>query len=221
MTAGGHQSSGISGPADVSAENVDMGKIVLEGVEKNFGSVRVISDVNLTVEDGEFVVFVGPSGCGKSTLLRLIAGLEDVTAGKILIDGVDVVDDRPGEARPVDGLPVLRALPAHERAQQHRLRPEDGRAAEERNQAEGRCRRGGSQPHALSRAAAARAFRRPAPARRHRPGDRARAKGLPVRRAALQPRRGAPRPDADRDRASCRIRWRRRRSTSPTTRSRR
>jgi multiple sugar transport system ATP-binding protein len=74
-----------------------MGKIVLEGVEKSFGNVNVISDVNLTVEDGSFVVFVGPSGCGKPTLLRLIAGLEDVTAGKILIDGVDVVDTPPAK----------------------------------------------------------------------------------------------------------------------------
>src|SRR6185295_18418914 len=56
-----------------------VGEIVLEGVEKSFGTVKVISNVNLKVEDGEFVVFVGPSGCGKSTLLRLIAGLEDVT----------------------------------------------------------------------------------------------------------------------------------------------
>jgi multiple sugar transport system ATP-binding protein len=74
-----------------------MGKIALEGVQKTFGSVAVINNVNLTVEDGDFVVFVGPSGCGKSTLLRLIAGLEDVTAGKILIDGIDVVDTPPAK----------------------------------------------------------------------------------------------------------------------------
>jgi multiple sugar transport system ATP-binding protein len=74
-----------------------MGKIELVGVEKSFGKVGVISDVNLTIDDGSFVVFVGPSGCGKSTLLRLIAGLEDATAGKILIDGVDVVDTPPAK----------------------------------------------------------------------------------------------------------------------------
>ncbi|MCX5478582.1 ABC transporter ATP-binding protein [Kaistia geumhonensis] len=72
-----------------------MGKIVLQGVEKHFGDVKVISNVDLTVEDGAFVVFVGPSGCGKSTLLRLIAGLEDVTGGRILIDGTDVTDLPP------------------------------------------------------------------------------------------------------------------------------
>ncbi|HET7718125.1 MAG TPA: ABC transporter ATP-binding protein [Bauldia sp.] len=74
-----------------------MGKIELQGVEKSFGKVDVIKDVNLSIEDGSFVVFVGPSGCGKSTLLRLIAGLEDVTAGKILIDGTDVVDTPPAK----------------------------------------------------------------------------------------------------------------------------
>ena len=74
-----------------------MGKIELQGVEKSFGKVDVIKDVNLTIEDGSFVVFVGPSGCGKSTLLRLIAGLEDVTGGKILIDGTDVVDTPPAK----------------------------------------------------------------------------------------------------------------------------
>ena len=74
-----------------------MGEIVLEGVEKSFGVTKVISNVNLTVEDGSFVVFVGPSGCGKSTLLRLIAGLEDTTGGKILIDGVDVVSTPPSK----------------------------------------------------------------------------------------------------------------------------
>jgi multiple sugar transport system ATP-binding protein len=54
---------------------------------KAFGAVEVIPPLDLTIEDGEFVVFVGPSGCGKSTLLRLIAGLEDVTGGEIRIDG--------------------------------------------------------------------------------------------------------------------------------------
>ncbi len=63
-----------------------MAKIELRGVNKQFGDVKVIKDVNLTVEDNEFVVFVGPSGCGKSTLLRLIAGLEDLTTGEIHID---------------------------------------------------------------------------------------------------------------------------------------
>ena len=64
-----------------------MGNIKLETVSKSFGSVEVIPPLDLEIEEGEFVVFVGPSGCGKSTLLRLIAGLEDVTSGTVLIDG--------------------------------------------------------------------------------------------------------------------------------------
>ena len=74
-----------------------MGKIELKGVEKSFGTVKVIQGVDLLIEDGSFVVFVGPSGCGKSTLLRLIAGLEDANAGAILIDGVDVIDQAPAK----------------------------------------------------------------------------------------------------------------------------
>jgi multiple sugar transport system ATP-binding protein len=66
-----------------------MGRITLDKVRKSFGEVEVIPPLDLTIEDGEFVVFVGPSGCGKSTLLRLIAGLEDVTDGEIRIDGED------------------------------------------------------------------------------------------------------------------------------------
>ncbi|MBC9247306.1 ABC transporter ATP-binding protein [Paracoccus sp. 11-3] len=74
-----------------------MGSITLKNVRKAFGEVEVIPGVDLTIEDGEFVVFVGPSGCGKSTLLRLIAGLEDVTSGGISIDGKDVTDAGPAQ----------------------------------------------------------------------------------------------------------------------------
>jgi multiple sugar transport system ATP-binding protein len=72
-------------------------EIVLEGIEKVYGgAVRAVADVNLTIESGEFLVLVGPSGCGKSTLLRMIAGLEETTEGRILIDGRDVTEVRPG-----------------------------------------------------------------------------------------------------------------------------
>ena len=74
-----------------------MGRIILENVIKKFGDLEVIPELNLTIEDGEFTVFVGPSGCGKSTLLRLIAGLEDVTSGRVLIDGDDVTNINPSK----------------------------------------------------------------------------------------------------------------------------
>ena len=74
-----------------------MGKIELTKVRKSFGEVEVIPGIDLTIENGEFVVFVGPSGCGKSTLLRLIAGLEDTTSGTIEIDGKDATDLPPAK----------------------------------------------------------------------------------------------------------------------------
>jgi multiple sugar transport system ATP-binding protein len=74
-----------------------MGQITLHDVQKSFGPVHIIKGANLDVADGSFVVFVGPSGCGKTTLLRLIAGLEDVTGGKIMIDGKNVVDVPPAK----------------------------------------------------------------------------------------------------------------------------
>ncbi len=74
-----------------------MGSITLEGVRKAFGSHVVIPSADLEIEDGSFVVFVGPSGCGKTTLLRMIAGLEDVSGGRILIDGANVVDVPPAK----------------------------------------------------------------------------------------------------------------------------
>ena len=74
-----------------------MGRIVLNNVTKSFGDTQVIPPLDLTIEDGEFAVFVGPSGCGKSTLLRMIAGLEDLTSGQIEIDGEDVTEVPPSK----------------------------------------------------------------------------------------------------------------------------
>lgn len=64
-----------------------MATVSLRGVNKSFGRHQVIKDISLDVEEGEFVVLIGPSGCGKSTLLRMIAGLESITTGELLIDG--------------------------------------------------------------------------------------------------------------------------------------
>ena len=69
--------------------------VILKDIRKSFGAVDVIKGVDLTIDPGEFCVFVGPSGCGKSTLLRLISGLEEVTSGVIEIGGADVTDAEP------------------------------------------------------------------------------------------------------------------------------
>jgi len=73
--------------------------IVLEKVTKRFGHVKAVDDVSFRAESGELVVLLGPSGCGKSTILRLIAGLEDVSEGKILVEGRDVTRLSPDKRR--------------------------------------------------------------------------------------------------------------------------
>ncbi len=75
-----------------------MAGLKLEGLKKSYGAVDVIHGVDLEIRQGEFIVFVGPSGCGKSTLLRMIAGLEEITAGTLEIDGM-VVNDVPPSKR--------------------------------------------------------------------------------------------------------------------------
>jgi multiple sugar transport system ATP-binding protein len=74
--------------------------IQLESISKTFGDFKVIDNLNLTINDKEFLVFLGPSGCGKTTTLRCIAGLETVDAGKILVDG-KIINDVPPQKRDV------------------------------------------------------------------------------------------------------------------------
>ncbi|AQS65035.1 Maltose/maltodextrin import ATP-binding protein MalK [Rhizobium rhizogenes] len=74
-----------------------MAELSLNNVVKRYGALEVIHGANLEVKDGEFVVFVGPSGCGKSTLLRMIAGLEDISGGDIVIGGRTVSDADPAD----------------------------------------------------------------------------------------------------------------------------
>ena len=62
-----------------------MARVVIRGVTKQFGTTKVLHGVDIDIDDGSFTVLVGPSGCGKSTLLRMIAGLEEVSGGEILI----------------------------------------------------------------------------------------------------------------------------------------
>jgi multiple sugar transport system ATP-binding protein len=69
-----------------------MASVAFQGIEKNFGTTKVIHGISFDIKDGEFMVLVGPSGCGKSTLLRMLAGLEEISGGTITIDGKIVND---------------------------------------------------------------------------------------------------------------------------------
>src|SRR5215211_4856587 len=78
-----------------------MSEIVLDNVTKRYpDGFEAVKDLNLDIADGEFVILVGPSGCGKSTALRMIAGLEDITAGELRIGG-EVVNDRAPKDRDI------------------------------------------------------------------------------------------------------------------------
>ena len=99
-----------------------MAEVILKNIRKVYDKeVVAVDDANIEIKDKEFVVLVGPSGCGKSTTLRMIAGLEEITAGEISIDGTIVNDVTPQGPRHRHGLPELRALPAHERLSKHGL----------------------------------------------------------------------------------------------------
>ena len=74
-----------------------MGTVTLRGIRKSYEKLEVIRGIDIEAQDGEFLVFVGPSGCGKSTTLRMIAGLESISAGDLLIDGVRANDLRPAD----------------------------------------------------------------------------------------------------------------------------
>ena len=74
-----------------------MAGLSIEGARKSFGATEVLKDVSIDVADGEFTVIVGPSGCGKSTLLRAVAGLEELTAGRIIIGARDVTSLAPSQ----------------------------------------------------------------------------------------------------------------------------
>ena len=214
--------NGTRAGAGRPAGRMRMASVEVIEARKSYGSVEVVHGVSMAIADGEFVMLVGPSGCGKSTLLRMIAGLEGITGGEITIG--DARGQRSGaeRARHRHGVPELCALPAHDRRREHGLRPEaaqDAASAEidsrvARGRRDPRARRPISQryPRQLSggqrqRVAMGRAIvRDPA--------------GVPVRRAALQPRRQAARADARRDQGTAPAARRPRRSTSPTTRSR-
>src|SRR4051812_16192580 len=77
-----------------------MATVEFRNLVKRYGDLEVVHAINLEIQDGEFVVLVGPSGCGKSTLLRMLAGLEDISGGEILIDG-RVVNDLESKDRDI------------------------------------------------------------------------------------------------------------------------
>ena len=77
-----------------------MGAVSIDNVRKSYGNMEVLHGVSVDIADGEFVILVGPSGCGKSTLLRMIAGLEEITSGDIVING-RVVNDLPPKDRDI------------------------------------------------------------------------------------------------------------------------
>ncbi len=74
-----------------------MAEVTIRNIRKSYGELEVMHGIDLDIDEGEFVVFVGPSGCGKSTLLRMIAGLEDITAGTVSIGGREVNDVAPSK----------------------------------------------------------------------------------------------------------------------------
>ena len=77
-----------------------MARVRLEAVVKHYGAVTAVNEVSLEMPDGEMIVLVGPSGCGKTTTLRMIAGLEEITSGKIYIGDRLVNDVSPKSSRP-------------------------------------------------------------------------------------------------------------------------
>ena len=176
-----------------------MASLTVRNLSKSFGAVEVLKGIDLEVETGEFIVLVGPSGCGKSTLLAMIAGLETITSGEIAIGG-RVVNSVPPKDRDIAMVFQSYALYPTMTVRQNITFGMESRGVPKAEQAKAVARVSALlQIEQLLDTQAGAALRRPAPARRHGPGARARPAALPLRRAALQPRRQAARRDAHRD----------------------
>ena len=176
-----------------------MADVTLRKVVKRYDEVEAVRGIDLDIADHEFVVLVGPSGCGKSTTLRMIAGLEDISGGDIMIGG-DVVNDVPPKDRDIAMVFQNYALYPHMTVAENMsfgLRLKRYPKAEIKSRVDEAARM--LDIVELRRPQAEAAVRRPAPARRDGPRHRAQPEGVPVRRAAVQPRRQAARADADRD----------------------
>ena len=185
----------------------DMQHVEMRAVSKRYGEFTAIRDLNLGVGKGEFCALLGPSGCGKSTILRMIAGLEAVNSGSVFINGADVTRQHPAKRR-IAMVFQSYALYPHLTVRQNIAFSLSVAGAPREVQAKARRRgRGPAPTRPTDGPQAGTAFRRAAPARRHRPGAGARAGGLPVRRAALQSRRHVARADADRTGQAPQGRW--------------
>ena len=139
--------------------------VKIDRVTKKFDETMAVDDVSLQIHKGEIFALLGGSGCGKSTLLRMLAGFERPTEGRILPRRRG--HHRHAALRTADqhDVPVLRAVSAHDRGAEHRLRPQAGQAAQGRNRGpRGRdAEAGADEP--VRQAQAAPAVRRPASAR--------------------------------------------------------
>ena len=199
-----------------------MASVSFRRLRKSYGALSVVKDLDLEIADKEFVVLVGPSGCGKSTTLRMLAGLEAITDGEILI-GDRVVNELPPRERDIAMVFQDYALYPHKTVYDNMaFQPAVSRHSRGRDRRRGYATAAemlGLSPSARPRARPT--VRRPAPARRHGPRHRAPAAGLPVRRAAVQPRRQAARCKCAPKSRGCTSSSEPRSSTSPMTRSRR
>ena len=150
-----------------------MASVAIRDVRKAFGATEVIHGVDVLIGDGEFVVLVGPSGCGKSTLLRMIAGLENITAGEIHI-GERVVNRVPPKERDIAMVFQNYALYPHMTVAANMgfsLMLRGAAKGEIEQRVNGAARY--SRPSIAAQPLSAPALRRAASARRHGPGDRA------------------------------------------------
>ena len=199
-----------------------MAQITLDGVSRTFeDGTEAVKDVDLAIDDGEFMILVGPSGCGKSTLLRMIVGLEDVTEGSVRIDDQDITNKAPRD-RNLAMVFQNYALYPHLTVRQNmefplKLKKMDKAEMKERVDKAASAARARRAARPEARAALGRA----APAGRDGPGAGAGAGCVPDGRAAVEPRRQAAGADAGRDRRPAATGCTPPPSTSPTTRPRR
>ena len=161
-----------------------MASVTFDAVSKRYGEVTAVDDLDLAIADGEFMVLLGPSGCGKTTALRMIAGLEEISDGKLSI-GDEVVNDVDPSRRDISMVFQSYALYPHMTVQRNIESPllvrsyhVDGPDQPARKLTKRRARRAGGRgrpgprPRAVPQAQAGGPLRRPAPARRPGPGVR-------------------------------------------------